>query len=497
ASAGARSLTITNPDGQTSTLAGALMVNTTTMLVVDDISGVIGSTATLKATLTYLGTPVAGKSIAFEVGAMPVGSATTDASGIATLSFPVPEGAGSRAIGASFAGDMDADAVSGGGTLTITKASTAVSVTSGSVTAGQVATLTATLTRTTDSATLAGKTIAFTFNGVAAGSGTTNGSGVATVSYTVPAATTAGPKTVQASFPGDSNYLTSTGSGSWSTKAITNLVVSAVSTTHLAKPTLKATLKSGTTNLSGRLVTFSVGGVPVGSATTVSPSGLASLLVTATQPVGTHPITVSFAGEADYAASTGSANLTVGKAVTVLSVSNLTVRVGANATIALSLKVGTVPVPGKLIDVTLGGVNIGTVTTNNSGAATLVRKAAEPLGTSVISASFAGDETYRSATKTSNWTVIQSSVKIAGDVISRTAGSSVNYGAKLSRATDNGALAGKTLEFWDTATNTLLGTGVTDSAGRATLPLTSPSKGTKRTFTIRFAGEAAYAAGSG
>ncbi|MFN2404596.1 MAG: Ig-like domain repeat protein, partial [Pyrinomonadaceae bacterium] len=63
-------------------------------------------------------------------------------------------------------------------------------------------TLSATLTRTTGGAAVAGATIDFTVDGTSVGTGVTNGSGVATFSYN-PSALTAGPHTVQASFAGE------------------------------------------------------------------------------------------------------------------------------------------------------------------------------------------------------------------------------------------------------------------------------------------------------
>ena len=58
---------------------------------------------------------------------------------------------------------------------------TTLSVSAASGTYGSTASLTATLTVTAGGAPVSGKTIAFTLNGVAAGTATTNGSGVATI----------------------------------------------------------------------------------------------------------------------------------------------------------------------------------------------------------------------------------------------------------------------------------------------------------------------------
>src|SRR3712207_6724477 len=72
-------------------------------------SGVYGGTATLTATLTEGGFPLAGKTVNFTLGNNSAGSAVTDASGVATVSgvSAAGFGAGSHpgAVGASFAGD--------------------------------------------------------------------------------------------------------------------------------------------------------------------------------------------------------------------------------------------------------------------------------------------------------------------------------------------------------------------------------------------------------
>jgi uncharacterized repeat protein (TIGR01451 family) len=93
-------------------------------------SGTYGSTATLTATLTEGGFPVAGKSIDFTLNGNGVGNATTDASGVATLSgvslTGINAGSYPTAVGASFAGDTSYLASNGSGPLNVAKAATSV-----------------------------------------------------------------------------------------------------------------------------------------------------------------------------------------------------------------------------------------------------------------------------------------------------------------------------------------------------------------------------------
>jgi hypothetical protein len=80
-----------------------------TTLSVAPATGTFGGTVSLQATLRSNGVPVPGKSISFALNGTGVGSATTDASGVATLPS-APLGSINAAtyttgVGASFAGD--------------------------------------------------------------------------------------------------------------------------------------------------------------------------------------------------------------------------------------------------------------------------------------------------------------------------------------------------------------------------------------------------------
>ncbi|HZT61309.1 MAG TPA: hypothetical protein VFA21_22065 [Pyrinomonadaceae bacterium] len=93
-------------------------------------SGTYGSTATLQATLTEGGFPLAGKSVSFTVNGSGAGSATTDSNGVATLSGVSLSGVNAgdypTGVGASFAGDSGYLASNTTGDLSVAKASTSV-----------------------------------------------------------------------------------------------------------------------------------------------------------------------------------------------------------------------------------------------------------------------------------------------------------------------------------------------------------------------------------
>jgi hypothetical protein len=105
----------------------------TTALAVAPATGTFGGTTTLSATLTAGTTGVAGKPVAFTLNNANVGTATTNASGVATLTnvslAGINAGAYPTAMAASFAGDAGFTASNGSAALTVTAAPVAFAIT--------------------------------------------------------------------------------------------------------------------------------------------------------------------------------------------------------------------------------------------------------------------------------------------------------------------------------------------------------------------------------
>jgi hypothetical protein len=99
-----------------------------TTLAVDPATGNYGGTVNLSATLTSGGNGVPGKSVSFTLNGNGVGSATTDGSGVATLSnvslVGINGGLYPNGVGASFAGDSVYAPASGSNSLTVLQAPT-------------------------------------------------------------------------------------------------------------------------------------------------------------------------------------------------------------------------------------------------------------------------------------------------------------------------------------------------------------------------------------
>ncbi len=195
------------------TSRGGLVVNRIAS-VVSGVSGTstFGGPATLQATLnSATGQALAGQTVSFTLDGTSVGSAITDANGLATLTGVATTdavGTDSGGIIASFAGNTNYAASSKAGNLFVAEALTVLSNVGGTAGFGGTATLKATISSTTTNAGIAGLTINFLLNNASVGSAVTNANGVATLTGVTTSAgigTEAGA--VVASFGGNSNYF--------------------------------------------------------------------------------------------------------------------------------------------------------------------------------------------------------------------------------------------------------------------------------------------------
>src|SRR4029077_6123743 len=296
-----------------------------TTLTVASATGPFDGTAALSATLIRTANgPISGKTVTFTVNGSPAGSATTDASGVATVATASLTGinAGSypAGVGASFAGDASYGTSNGTGALTVNQATVTVTVTviPASIAYGALVELDAGL-----SPGLSGKTISFSIDGTPVGTALTNGAGKAKLMNVNPATAgiSVGSHTVTATFPAEQNYATASGTGSLT-------ITQAATTTAVTSSLNPSTF--------GQAVTFtatvsSTGATPTGSAAFVEGGTCASPATTlhaAPPPDGTgkatfatsaltavsHTVTACFAGSTNFGASNGNVAQTVNKA---------------------------------------------------------------------------------------------------------------------------------------------------------------------------------------
>jgi len=505
ATIGLRDVTVINPDGQEATAAGAFEVIRAipTTLTVDNVSGVIGQTVNLTATLKNADddTPLEGKTITFLVDGNVVGTAVTNASGVATLPIVIPEGfgAGDHEIKAKFAFDGTYRPSEGTATGTVSKADTTTVADDKTAKIGATVALTATLTRNHDSAPIVGRTIDFSIDGTGVGSGVTNASGVASFDYVVPEGAGVGTRTITAAFAGDGDYNPSTDDATLTVeKGDTALAVDDKSGTVADTVSLTATLTvvGAGWPLEGKTVNFDVDGTAVGSGVT-NASGVASAdyVIPNGIAVGDHTIGAAFAGDANYEQSSGSGTLNV-NANTVVVADDVSGMIGGevNLTATLTRADTSDPLGGKTLRFLVDGVEVGTAVTDGSGVATLPYTIPEGSGAGgrTITVQFAGDDDYNASSDEATLTVEQTTTKLYGSNRSGTIGGNVELRAYLYRTTDSGPIQGRTVTFAIDGTD--VGSGVTGADGKATYTwkITEGAGAGTREIKATFAGDATY-----
>jgi hypothetical protein len=153
----------------------------TTLEVIGDTAGQIGDTATLAARLTDGTAPIAGEELTFTLRGETVGSAVTDADGVASVQTTVTGPAQDDAQqGASYAGDAEhaPSSVSAPFDVNLDDSSLGLSL----ARQGSAVAATATLTDSDSGSALAGRTIRFLLNGKQVASAVTDGAGKAAAS---------------------------------------------------------------------------------------------------------------------------------------------------------------------------------------------------------------------------------------------------------------------------------------------------------------------------
>jgi hypothetical protein len=473
-----------------------------------------GGTATLTATLTSSVTMkgISGETVSFMLDGTAVGTATTDSNGVATLANVAttdPAGTHTGAVAASFAGDSNYTASNGTGNLVVSQAATTLTSVSGTAAFGGTATLLATLMSSVTGKGIAGETVSFTLDGTVVGMATTNSSGVATLAN-VPTSDPVGTHTgaVVATFAGDTNYLSSMGTGDLVVgQAATSLGSVSGTATFGGTATLTATLTSSVTGMpiAGETVMFTLDGTAVGGAVTNS-SGVANLSgVPTSDPAGTHTgaVVASFAGDTDYDSSSGTGDLVVSQAATAVNSVSGTASFGGTATLVATLtsSVTSMPIANETISFMLDGKAVGTAVTDSSGVATLTGvPTSDPVGTDMngVVASFAGDTNYLSSSGIGDLVVSQAATAVTSVSGTASFGGTATLVATLTSSVTGLPIAGETISFM--LDGTAVGTAITNTSGVATLtgvPTSDPVGTDMNGVVASFAGDTNYLSSSG
>jgi hypothetical protein len=449
----------------------------TTLTLATSASPVSAGTA-ITFTATAIGaSAVPTGAVIFQDGGTAIGTGTINGSGVATFTTS-SLAAGPHTISAVYNGDTGSLPASPATISETVQAPTATTLASSAnpSSIGAAITLTAAVTasgNTTSAGTLSG-TITFTDGATTLGTGALNASGIAILKLST---LTIASHNITATYGGATYYV-----GSAST-ALVQVVQQATTSTLLsssANPsivnvsvTFTATVTGTGTTPTG-VVSFKEGSTTLGQGT-LNASGVATF-TTSTLTAGAHLIVAAYAGDVNNVASAStSMTQTVNKATSVTSLvstpnpSSQGVSVQFTAVVTSN---GTLPTGTVLFQES--GNTLGTATLGVNGVATWATTALT-MGHHTIVAVYQGD----TANNTSTSAVVQQNVlpqttaTLTSNHNPGVAGSPVTFTATV---TGQGPVPTGNITFTDGAT--VLGTGVLNLQGTATLTVSSLSAGT-------------------
>ena len=274
--------------------------------------------------------------------------------------------------------------------------------------------------------------------------------------------------------------------------------------------TLTAAVSSTTSGTISGTVTFKVGSTTLGTApVSGGVATLSNVAATAANgfTVGSDSITAGYSGNANFAASTGSTNLTVANlavSTTTISASPNSVTLGGATTLTAAVSSTTSGTISGTVTFKVGSTTLGT-TPVSGGTATLSNVAASAangfsVGSDSITASYSGNANYPASTGSTSLTVASPAVTtttVLASPSSVTLSGATTLTASVSSSTA-GAITG-TVTF--TIGVTTLGTASV-SNGTATLTSIAASAANgfsvgSDTITAAYSGNAIFAASAG
>lgn len=470
-------------------------IGTTTTLTGSPNPANAGASVLLTANVAMVAGAVADGtitgSVTFSYGSTVLGTAVLGSNGTASVSvntLPV----GTDGIVAVYSGNTNY-ATSTSNTLSeqVNQTATNTVLNSSNLNAyeGKPVTFTAVVTSSTGTPTGA---VNFLDNGKNVGSGTLSAGGVATLMLSnLPA----GTQSMVAVYVGNNSYDTSTSA------PISEVISLGTPTVTLAGPaspvnagvpvTLTGTITSNGVTPTGPL-TLLDGTTAI--ATQNAPASGSFSFPASTLSIGTHTLTVSYAGDANN--STATSNVFV---ITVQQASTSTTLTSSiNPQIvgqSVTFTAGTSSAgPNLMGSITFmdNGTSLGTVNLNAAGSAVFTTSSL-PVGTNTVTAVYSGDTNHVASTSTpvSEQMVQVAGVSLTSSVNPSVAGQDVVFTMKVSGT--NGVVPTGTVTFTDGST--ALGTATLDGTGAGSFQSATLAVGTHN-IKASYGGDKNYAAAS-
>jgi subtilase family serine protease len=376
-------------------------------------------------------------------------------------------------------------------TQTVNKAGSSTTLTSSANPSSYLQTVTFTATvKSATSGTPAG-TVTFNNGTTVLGTGTLNGSGVATLATSSLAL---GSHPITASYSGGSNFNTS---------------VSATLTQTVNKEnTTTAVVSSLNPSVSGQTVTFTAtvtpafGGSPAGTVTfsngttvlgtgTLSSTTHKATFATSTLSVGAHSITAAYSGGPDVNGSTSptltqTVNAAGGSTTTALTSSANPSSFLQTVTFTATVKSTSTGTPTGTVTFKNGTTVLGTGTLNSSGVATLATSSLT-IGSHAMTASYSGDTHFNasvSGTLTQTVNKANTTTAVVSSLNPSVSGQTVTFTATVTPAF--GGSPNGTVTFSNGTT--VLGTGTLNSSTRKATFATSTLSVGAHSITAAYSG---------
>ncbi|MGB7968033.1 MAG: Ig-like domain repeat protein, partial [Methanobacterium sp.] len=218
---------------------------------------------------------------------------------------------------------------------------------------------------------------------------------------------------------------------------------------------------------------------------------------TITQTNGIYTILAEYAGNATYATTNNTTNLTVTITPTTITVNPINGYKSdkVNLTATLTDTHSDIPVQYANIQFSVNGTIIGSVNTDNNGIATLPYTITQTNGIYTILAEYAGNATYATTNNTTNLTVTITLTNVIVNGLTGNKGETVNLTATLTDTVHQLAISGETIKFL--INSTLIGSAITNNNGIATLPYTITQNGGYYNIDALFAGDNVYNSSTG
>jgi PKD repeat protein len=343
-----------------------------------------------------------GKTVNFKVNDVLVGSAVTNAQGIATFNYIAAIMPGVYQILAEFDATTEYNFSNGTNNLNVNYNPTNLNVAPKSGNHNGIVDLTATL-RDTLNNLISGQTVYFSVNNTSVGSAVTNELGVATYQYTITLGEGIYPINVE--FLGDGGYNATSGLNNLTvSKTSTNMTVNPISGYYGDLVDLTATLTDNlhSVPIEGRTVNFFVNNIQIGSALT-DLSGVATVSnYIISQNAGIYSILAQFEGDTGFSPSENSSSFMVNYIPISIVVEQVFGRTGdlVNLIATVTDLHNNLPVSGLNLNFTVNNNPQGIATTNASGVSTFPYAITLNQGSYIILAQFLQDYIYSGSTGT-------------------------------------------------------------------------------------------------